>query len=138
MKNTSFWLTASAIATLLPLIGMSNANAYDDMPKPPPPPKGWVHPAKPTENSVVQKVETQTTERFTAATGGDVNGMLSQQQAKAAGWGFVSDHFAEIDQSGSGYVRLDDVLRFQSQRTPQQVMRMKAAAKLSNQTDNNK
>ena len=78
------------------------------------------------------------TERFTAATGGDVNGMLSQQQAKAAGWGFVSDHFSEIDQSGSGYVRLDDVLRFQSQRTPQQVMRMKAAAKTSNQTDNSK
>ncbi|MCR6475939.1 hypothetical protein NU688_07210 [Variovorax sp. ZS18.2.2] len=135
MKNTSFWFTASAIATIVPLMGMSTAHAYDDMPRPPPPPKGWVHPPKPTENSVVQHVETQTSERFAAAAGGDVNGMLSRQQAQAAGWGFVSDHFSEIDQSGSGYVRLDDVLRFQSQRTPQQVMRMKAAAKTSTGAD---
>lgn len=128
MKNTSFWLTVSVIATLVPLMGMSNAHAYDDLPLPPPLPKDWVPPPKPTEKSVVQQVETQTRERFAAAAGGDANGQLSQAQAKAAGWGFVSDHFIEIDSSGSGYVRLDDVLRFISQRTPQRIMSMKAAA----------
>ncbi|MFM9923093.1 hypothetical protein VLK31_08890 [Variovorax sp. H27-G14] len=138
MKNASFWITTTALATLVLLLGMGAAHANDDLPRPPPPPAGWVQPPKQTEHSVQRDVESRTAERFTAATGGDANGTLSQQQAKAAGWGFVSDHFSDIDRAGSGYVRLDDVLRFMSERTPQRIMGQKAAAKSSGQnTDSN-
>ncbi|MEX3630280.1 MAG: hypothetical protein VB138_13325 [Burkholderia sp.] len=106
---------------------MGVANAYDDLPKPPPPPEGWVPPPKPSEHSVTRNVKNQLTQRFTAAAGGNAGGLLSRQQAREAGWGLVSDHFSEIDRAGTGYVRLDDVLRFMSERTPQRIMRMRNA-----------
>ncbi|WP_414439210.1 hypothetical protein [Burkholderia sp. 22PA0106] len=129
MKITTF-LFSSTAAIVVAMSSIGVAFAYDDLPKPPPPPEGWVPPPKQSENSVMQDVESQIAQRFTTATGGNPNGMLSQQQARAAGWGLVSDHFSEIDRAGSGYVRLDDVLRFMSERTPQRIMRMKNAGKL--------
>ncbi|WP_296228657.1 hypothetical protein [Ralstonia sp. UBA689] len=124
------YIVVSRMAAVVALAsGISAAFAYDDLPKPPPPPAGWTPPPMPTEQSVTQDVENQITQRFTAATGGNPNGLLSRQQAKDAGWGFVSDHFAEIDRTGSGYVRLDDVLRFMSDRTPQRIMRMQNTTK---------
>ncbi|MGZ2749688.1 hypothetical protein [Burkholderia stagnalis] len=133
MKIVTF-LVASMAATVVATSGIGMAFGYDDLPKPPPPPEGWVQPPKQSENSVTQNVENQITQRFTAATGGNPNGLLSQQQARAAGWGLVSDHFSDIDRAGTGYVRLDDVLRFMSERTPQRIMRMKKATKLNQQS----
>ncbi|MBU9646068.1 hypothetical protein KTF36_29855 [Burkholderia gladioli] len=122
-------LMVAALAGGFSLANVAMANGYDDLPKPPPPPGGWAQPEKQSERSVTADVDRQVTERFTAANGGDANGTLSKQQAKAAGWGLVSDHFSEIDRAGSGYVRLNDVLDFMSQRSPQRVMRMRNAAK---------
>ncbi len=123
-------VTLLVSSVVVALSGIGAAFAYDDLPKPPPPPEGWVQPPKQSESSITQDVDNQITQRFTAAAGGNPGGLLSQQQAKAAGWGLVSDHFSEIDRAGTGYVRLDDVLRFMSERTPQRIMRMKNAAKL--------
>ncbi|MBB5406043.1 hypothetical protein QF000_000169 [Paraburkholderia atlantica] len=125
------YFASSIAATIVAMSCIGAAFAYDDLPSPPPPPEGWVQPPKQSENSVTQDVEDQIIQRFTAATGGDPNGILSQQQAKVAGWGLVSDHFAEIDRAGTGYVRLDDVRRFMSERTPQHIMRMKNLSKLN-------
>ncbi|WP_429229954.1 hypothetical protein [Inquilinus ginsengisoli] len=44
------------------------------------------------------------------------------QQAKAAGRGFVADHFDQIDTSGKGYVTLGEVSQFMAQRSPQKLM----------------
>ncbi|WP_414439206.1 hypothetical protein [Burkholderia sp. 22PA0106] len=129
MKITTFIFFSTA-ATVVAMSSIGVAFAYDDLPKPPPPPEGWVPPPKQSEHSVTQDVENQIAQRFTTAAGGNPNGLLSQQQARAAGWGLVSDHFSEIDRAGTGYVRLDDVLRFMSERTPQRIMRMKNAGKL--------
>lgn len=128
MKIVTFLVSGTA-ATVVAMSSIGVAFAYDDLPKPPPPPEDWVQPPKQSEYSVTQDVESQIAQRFTAATNGNPNGLLSRQQAKAAGWGLVSDHFSEIDRAGTGYVRLDDVLRFMSERTPQRIMRMKNATK---------
>ncbi|MFT0175047.1 hypothetical protein ACLKMY_40380 [Paraburkholderia mimosarum] len=130
MKNVNVLVTGIVVAVVVAL-GHGAVFAYDDLPVPPPPPEGWVPPPRQSENSVTRNVESQIRQRFTAATGGNPNGLLSQQQAKAAGWGFVSDHFSEIDRAGTGYVRLDDVLQFMSERTPQRIMRMKNAPNLN-------
>ncbi|WP_318828721.1 hypothetical protein [Burkholderia cepacia] len=123
-------LASITAATFVAMSSIGIAFAYDDLPRPPTPPEGWTPPPQPSENSVSQDVERQIAQRFTAASGGNPNGLLSQQQAKAAGWGLVSDHFAEIDRAGTGYVRLDDVLRFMSARTPQHIMRMRNTTRL--------
>ncbi|HDR9584325.1 hypothetical protein [Burkholderia stabilis] len=128
---TYFGFTVAA--TVISMSGIGAAFAYDDLPKPPPPPEGWVQPPKQSEGTVTRDVENQVAQRFTAATGGNPDGLLSKQQAKAAGWGLVSDHFSDIDRAGTGYVRLDDVLRFMSERTPQRIMRMKNATKQNQQ-----
>ncbi|WP_180986402.1 hypothetical protein [Burkholderia pseudomallei] len=123
------YLGFTVAATIISMSNLGAAFAYDDLPKPPPPPEGWVQPPKPSEGTVTRDVENQIAQRFTAVTGGNPNGLLSKQQAKAAGWGLVSDRFSDIDRAGTGYVRLDDVLRFMSERTPQRVMRMRNATK---------
>ena len=125
MEN--FWIRPAFLLVCASLVWAGRAHAYDDLGKPPPLPVGSAQPAKPTEASVAHDVEQQIAQRFASAAGGSSN-LLSQQQAKSAGWGFVSDHFSEIDRNGSGYVSLNDVLRFTAQRSPQNIMRMKAAA----------
>ena len=123
-------MAPSIIAALISSFGLVAAHAYDDLPRPPPPPAGYVTPPPRTEQSVTQDAELQTARRFAAAAG-SANSPLSLQQAKTAGWGFVSDHFKEIDRSGSGYVGLADVLNFMAARTPQQIMRNNANAALN-------
>lgn len=132
MRNSSSWFVAFILIVASSMMCIEAAHAFDDLPRPPPPPKGWVPPPKQTEDSVTQHVERQTTVRFVAAAGSS-DALLSKQQAKNAGWGFVSDHFSEIDRNGSGYVSLADVLGFMAPRTPQRIMSQKAAAKAGGQ-----
>lgn len=40
------------------------------------------------------------------------NGTLTQAQARAAGLGYVANHFRQIDASGSGRVSFNDVTRY--------------------------
>lgn len=126
MKNASSRFVQTLFAGVVFSLGVGVAYAYDDMPVPPAFPPGWAPPPKATEQLVSQEVGQQITKRFVAAAG-SADSPLSQQQAKNAGWGFVAEHFSEMDRSGSGTVYLSDVLGFMSQRTPQNVMRMKSS-----------
>ncbi|KVE34079.1 hypothetical protein WS68_10815 [Burkholderia sp. TSV86] len=38
--------------------------------------------------------------------------LLSLSGAKRSGWGYIADHFSEIDRSGSGYVSFEDLKRY--------------------------
>jgi carboxypeptidase C (cathepsin A) len=64
----------------------------------------------PTAQSSWQAMQEEMASLFNDASGG--GGTLTQQQAKAAGWGWVSDNFASIDTKGTGHVSLDDICRF--------------------------
>ncbi len=46
------------------------------------------------------------------------NNLLSVQGAKDAGWGFLADHFAEIDSRRDGYLTFDEVQTFLDARSP--------------------
>ncbi len=70
----------------------------------------------PTEGAALRaQVERKLKRAFDAA---DVNhaGMLTRQQASAAGLGYIAKHFDEIDQQRAGAVRFDDVKRFMRER----------------------
>ncbi|QND51617.1 hypothetical protein HB779_06680 [Phyllobacterium sp. 628] len=43
---------------------------------------------------------------------------LTEQRARDFGWGFISDHFAEIDVHRQGYVRFEEVRAFMQARSP--------------------
>ncbi|MBA8877462.1 hypothetical protein [Phyllobacterium myrsinacearum] len=49
------------------------------------------------------------------------SGQLTANAAKAAGWGFISDHFQEIDRDNKGYVSYADVSAFMKARSPLKV-----------------
>ncbi len=69
-------------------------------------------PAKPTEGAALrEQVERKLRSAFEAA---DVNrtGSLSREQARAAGLGYIDQHFTEIDRRRSGTVTFDDVKRY--------------------------
>ncbi len=56
-------------------------------------------------------ITTHLTDHFVKATGSQSN-LLTKQQAKASGWGWAADHFADIDKQNKGSVSLDDVLGY--------------------------
>lgn len=43
-------------------------------------------------------------------------GTLTREQARAAGFGFIADHFQAIDRRGAGVVRFEDYKRFLRER----------------------
>ncbi|MFC2255068.1 hypothetical protein ACETRX_36300 [Labrys portucalensis] len=99
--------------------------AYDDMPRPPAGALKGAPEPPPTETAAQQQVEEQLRRRFSAASG---NGnILTLEQAKAAGWGFVSDNFAKIDRDKDGYVTFEDISSFATARTPQRLMKLQRA-----------
>jgi hypothetical protein len=113
------------VATLLACL--TQASAYDDLVPPPPDPVGTTYPKK-TELSVQKAVETKLKTQFETVAGS--SSTLTAKQAKDAGWGFVSDHFGQIDRDRDGFVTLGDVVNFMAARTPQKLMK---AAKQSQQ-----
>ncbi|MBZ9602478.1 hypothetical protein [Phyllobacterium chamaecytisi] len=58
------------------------------------------------------------------------NHLLTTQAASDAGWGFVADHFTEIDGNHDGYASFDEVQAFFDVRSPLPAARARAAAKV--------
>jgi len=127
--KSSHPLLIAILASAIVFTGIVRAMAYDDIGHPPPDPAGTVYPEM-TPEFVQQKVDEQIRAQFEQAAGPSAY-VLSAEQAKTSGWGFVADHFAEIDQDRDGYVSLSDISRFLSSRTPQNLLR--AARQRQNQ-----
>lgn len=64
-----------------------------------------------TSESINAEVNAELAARFAEAAG-SASGLLTQQQAKNASWGYVADHFAAIDRDHDGSVKFGDVLDF--------------------------
>jgi hypothetical protein len=64
-----------------------------------------------TGQSINAEVNAELAARFAEAAGTS-SGLLTQQQAKNASWGYVADHFAAIDRDHDGYITFGDVLDF--------------------------
>jgi hypothetical protein len=105
-------LPFAAFAILLCVIP---ASAGDRLSFPPPVVQGKTVP-KMTMVGVQQELDKRLKSRFDAAAG--PGGKLTAQTARAAGWGFVADHFSAIDKSGEGSVTLDQIQNYMSVRSP--------------------
>jgi hypothetical protein len=121
MSQTSLTTVALIVASL---IGIAPVNAGDRVIFPP------VHPgiAPPplTEETVQKGIDASTEARFKAiAAAGASQKVITTEQAKGAGWGFVDDHFAQIDKNGDGFVSLGDISRFLGARSPLKTTREK-------------
>ncbi len=55
---------------------------------------------------------------------------MTLKHANDAGWGFVADHFAEIDRDHDGYASFDEVQAFFDGRSPLPAARARVAAKV--------
>ncbi|CAN7165923.1 EF-hand domain-containing protein [Phyllobacterium sp. LjRoot231] len=100
----------SAIAACITTSGAGEILGF-----PPRDPPGVVRP-KMNQATVQQAVDQQMKSRFESAAGSGK--VLTAQQASEAGWGFISDHFAEIDRDKDGFVSFSDVSRFMAPRSP--------------------
>jgi carboxypeptidase C (cathepsin A) len=107
--------TAAMVAALVSLTAVQPALAYDGVRRLPHPIVPNAPP--PTEESSWQAMQQHMERRFNDAGGGG-NG-LTQEQARLAGWGNVSDNFKSIDRQGNGRVGLDDLKRFFQERWAQ-------------------
>jgi hypothetical protein len=123
--SAKYSVCVASLALVLAGIGLGqSAWGYDDLLKPIRPQGAMslrVAPApKPSAATVAQSVQDELAQQFQQASGS--RSSLTAQQAKAAGWGFVADHFGQIDTSRKGYVTLSEVSQFMANRAPQKVM----------------
>lgn len=122
----SAWVTPLAWAVVLAGVGLGQAAyGYDDVLKPIRPlgaqsRQAAVPVPKPSPATMEQSVQTELAAQFQQASG--ARRTLTAQQARTAGWGFIADHFSEIDTSRKGYVTLAEISRFMAQRSPQRLM----------------
>ncbi|MGH6862498.1 MAG: hypothetical protein ACRECY_19820, partial [Phyllobacterium sp.] len=93
-----------------PLTRIGDNEAYS-----PPDPLGKSRPA-PEDPDIVRAIEQRLRTRFAAAAGPSQR-LLTARQALDASWGFVSDHFAEIDRDRDGFVTLADISTFMEGRS---------------------
>ncbi|MGS0896788.1 hypothetical protein ACVBGC_30275 [Burkholderia stagnalis] len=77
---------------------------------PPPDPVGTTVP-QPTGNQLRSQVQADLKRRFDTLANPSTH-MLTAAQARAGGWGYVADHFSEIDQSKTGAIGYPDLVRF--------------------------
>ncbi|OWJ63582.1 hypothetical protein [Inquilinus limosus] len=75
---------------------------------------------RPSPATMAQGMQDELAAQFQRASG--ARSSLTAQQAKKAGWGFVADHFGQIDSSGKGYVTLAEISSFMAARSPQKLM----------------
>ena len=107
---------AMAFTIVFTLVGIDFSAAGEQLGFPPPDPPGTIRPEL-NEANVARDVDTQLRQRFEIAAGHS-NHLLTASQANAAGWGFIADHFAEIDRDRDGYVNFSDISDFMSARSP--------------------
>lgn len=79
--------------------------------------------------SIARQLDNELRAKFDAAATNS-NHLLTAQAASDASWGFVADHFAEIDRNSDGYASFDEVETFFDARSPIAAVRAKAAAKV--------
>jgi hypothetical protein len=79
--------------------------------------------------SIQKQLDNELRAKFDAAATNS-NHLLTAQAASDASWGFVADHFAEIDRNSDGYASFDEVETFFDARSPIAAVRAKAAAKV--------
>ncbi|QND51616.1 hypothetical protein HB779_06665 [Phyllobacterium sp. 628] len=72
---------------------------------------------KMTEELVQKTMDADLKARFDSAAAHS-NNMLTAQQARDANWGFLADHFDEIDRNRDGYVSFDEVAAYMAARSP--------------------
>ncbi|MEO6921788.1 MAG: EF-hand domain-containing protein [Collimonas sp.] len=106
---------AAEAAMSIPLAGEARLIKVGDMlPKPPPDEPGTTRPelrGQALRNQAVANLK----KRFDAAADPSTH-LLTQAQAKSAGFGYVADHFQAIDRNGSGYVSFEDLLQYLKSR----------------------
>lgn len=123
MRLKHSWVAPLALILAGVALGQS-AWGYDDVRKPVKPAGTLalrVAPApKPSPATMAQGVQDELSAQFQRASG--ARSSLTAQQAKQAGWGFVADHFGQIDTSGKGYVTLAEISSFMAARSPQRLM----------------
>ena len=124
MVKHSAWVAPLALGLVLAALGQS-AWGYDDVRKPVKPLGALslqtATPApKPSPATVAQGVQDELAAQFQRAAGSRQT--LTAQEAKASGWGFVADHFSQIDTSRKGYVTLAEISSFMAARSPQKMM----------------
>ncbi len=78
--------------------------------------------------SIQKQLDQELRAKFDAAA--KSNHLLTAQAASDAGWGFVTDHFAEIDRDHDGYASLSEAQTFFDGRSPLPAARARAAAKV--------
>lgn len=107
--------SAAEHAIFLPDAGAARLIKVGDMlPKPPPDDPGTTRPelhGQALRNQAIANLR----KRFDAAADPSTH-LLSQAQAKTAGFGYVADHFKEIDRNGSGYVSFEDLVLYLKSR----------------------
>jgi hypothetical protein len=94
----------------------------------PPPDAPGVVPPEITPENMQRLFDADLRDRFESATG--ASGILTLKHANDAGWGFIGDHFAEIDRNRDGYLTFDEVQTFFDARSPLPAARARVAAKV--------
>jgi len=112
------------------IVNLSQVSAGERLGFPPPDPPGTVREPL-TQQSLQKEVDNDLRQRFEEAAGHS-NHLLTAQGAKDAGWGFMADHFAEIDDNRDGYLQFSEISGFMTARSP--VVKSKSKAPPSVQT----
>ncbi|WP_288194928.1 EF-hand domain-containing protein [uncultured Phyllobacterium sp.] len=88
-------------------------------------PEPGIKSVKQDATSIQRQLDQELRAKFDAAA--KSNHLLTAQAASAAGWGFIAEHFAQIDKDQDGYLTFDDVQTFFDARSPMPAARTRAA-----------
>jgi hypothetical protein len=123
--------SATLITLACALLFAFKVNAAEELGAPPPEPAGTVI-TPVTGDTIQQELDQRLKDRFAAAAGSSP--YLTAEQAKKAGWGFISDHFGEIDKKRNGTVTIDEIQAFMDARTPGEPKAARARANAAKTT----
>lgn len=98
-----------ATAQVAPISGATDAHAIrvGDMVRPAPPAPPGTETVDPQGQALRDRVLSNLHRRFDAAADPRTH-LLTQQAARQHGWGYIADHFQQIDRSGTGAISFDD------------------------------
>ncbi|PRD49701.1 EF-hand domain-containing protein [Phyllobacterium myrsinacearum] len=112
------------ISLLLTSLAGGSAQAGDRVWRPEPGTKS----VKQDAISIQRQLDQELRAKFDAVASS--NHLLTAQAAGNAGWGFIAEHFAQIDKDRDGYITFDDVQTFLDARSPLPAARARAAKKV--------